>query len=536
MERWDREPCCLCRLRRTVAPSLLVVTLGLAGGAPTQALHLPVEEYVLENGLKLLVLPRHEVPQVACRITFRVGSVNERAGTTGLSHFLEHMMFKGTSRIGVKDMARDRELMTQLDAIVDQIKALRSRLSVADLTACRTYLGNPVGSHPKGWETYRKVRAASERMEALRTKQDKNLVSEELWNLYQRAGGTDLNAETGHDWTGYRVKLPAGMEELFFWLEADRMENAVFRQFYPEKEVILDERNQTTEGTPAGRFFERLTGVFHEAHPYRYPIVGYEADIRRITREDLYRHYRTYYRPNNAIVTIVGDVDPASVRQLADRYFGGMAPGPPVQLPDTCEGGDLGVKRLEAEAHAADQVVIFFHTPPEGHPDSLSLDVAAGVLTGASGRLNRRLVLGEKVAVLVVAWNYTRTYAGEFGLYAVAAPGADLKTIEELLLEEIENLRRTPPSDEELARGKLTIEARFVRRLETLTGTASLLAGAEAVTSWRDLVTYIPRLQAVTPEKVVDAVTMYLGDVRTVGVLRRKEAPGTASAHGAGHK
>ena len=493
----------------------------LTAALPAADVALPVQEYRLENGLTLLVLPRRHVPQVVCRITYRVGSVHERSGITGISHVLEHMMFKGTARIGVVDADRDAALMAGIDALVAEYRRRADAMPREALDACRRYEETPQGDPPEAWRAYEEMRAVFERLKAARAQQDENLKPEELWELYRAAGGTEINAGTGHDATSYFLKLPAGMEELFFWLESDRMEHAVFRQFEPERDVIIEERRQRIDDAPGGRFNERLNGIFFEAHPYRWSIIGYEDDIRRVTREDLERHYRTYYRPRHAFITIVGDVEPARCLELTRRYFGSLHSGPDVPAPAIGLPEDLGEKRLEAEAPAPDRVLFYHHTPPEGHPDSLPLDVAAEILSGASGRLHRRLVLEERAAVRTGAWNWTRRYAGVFMTYALAAPDADLKRIETLLDEALASLATAPPDDEEIQRAVLGFEAQFVKQLETLMGTSELIAHAHTVTSWRDIETYLLRLRRVTREDIVGAVRKHLSGARTVGVLRR---------------
>ncbi len=493
------------------------------------SIDLPVREYRLHNGLKLLVLPRHHVPQIACQITYLVGSAYEKPGITGISHFLEHLMFKGTERIGVKDLEKDRRLRAELDRTAGRISKLRAQLGEGALKACLLYEREKKGSAPEGWETYLALKKLGERMAQLRKEQDQNIISEELWKRYQQIGGTEMNAQTGYDYTRYYVKLPAGTEELFFFLESDRMENAVFRQFYPEKEVVLQERNQRVDGTPTGRFYERLQSIFFEAHPYRWPVIGYPEDVRAMRREDLRAHYRRYYRPNNAILTLVGDIEPDRALALAERYFGPIQPGPAVERPRIYSVPDLGIKRIEVSAAAQSRVIVLFHTPPEGHPDSYALDLAAGVLDGTVGRLHRRLVLKEKAAIRTAAWNWTRKFAGEFGVMAFAAPGADLSRIEELLLEEVQRLAERLPADEELRRSRLQAEAQFVHELERLMGSADLISRAEALTTWRDVERYLGRLEEVTAERVAAVVKRYLSGERTVGILKRKEKPSRAA-------
>jgi predicted Zn-dependent peptidase len=511
------------RWRAAATAALLALACAAVRGADAaaQALDLPVKEYVLPNGLKLLVLPRTHVPQVVCRITYRVGSVNERPGITGISHILEHMMFKGTEKIGVTDAGKDRDLMTRIEALMARIRPLQAALAPEDLAACRAYEKDKRGAPPAAWPRYEELNSAMAEFAQLRQAQDANLIPEELWEVYRKAGGTDLNAATGNDATNYYVKLPAGMEELFFWLESDRMASAVFRQFYPEIGVIREERRQRVEDAPTGRFNEQLNALFFEASPYRWPVIGYDEDIARVTPADLAAYFDIYYRPNNAHVTIVGDVDPDACARLAEKYFGRIGRGKDVPAPPLASPRQVGVSRLEAEARAPDRVVVYYHTPPEGHPDSLALDCAAETLNGPTGRLHRALVLRDKLAVRVMAFNMTRKYGGLFGVIALAAPGADLGKLEAAVLAEAASLGERPPDDAELARAKIGFEAQFVKQLETLMGTASLLADGEAATSWRDVTTYLTRLSGITAQHVADNAKKYLGPVRTVGVLRR---------------
>ena len=268
-------------------------------------------------------------------------------------------------------------------------------------------------------------------------------------------------------------------------------------------------------------FAERLTALFFGAHPYRWPVIGYDEDIARVTPRDLAEHYGTYYRPNNAHVTIVGDVDPAACIALAAKYFGRIPRGPDAPPPPICNPRGVGETRLRAAAPAPDRVIVYYPTPPEGHPDSLVMDCAAEVLNGSAGRLHKTLVLEAKLAVRVMAYNYTRRHAGLFGLTAIAAPGADLAKLEAALLAQADDLTKNPPDAAELARAKIRYEAHFAKQLETLMGTAELIADGEAATSWRDVATYLPRLSRVTAEDIAGGARKYLGSERTIGVLTR---------------
>ena len=261
-----------------------------------------VIEHTLDNGLKLLMVERHEVPRVVCHIYFKVGSVYEHPGITGISHFHEHMMFKGTRMMGVTDYEEDRALDEKIDALMDKIYEEKYRKRD----------GN-------------KEKIASWQAEAdrLMEKEKQYIIKDDLWEYYMKNGGTGLNASTGQETTGYYVTLPSNKVELQMLLESDRMVHPVFREFYSEKEVVREER-RLSENRPGYFFREQLNATFYAASPYAWSVVGWDVDLRKVTRQDMIDYNRKYYVPNNAVAVYVGDIDPDEIIALADRYFGSI--------------------------------------------------------------------------------------------------------------------------------------------------------------------------------------------------------------------
>src|SRR5690606_5061041 len=200
-------------------PAMKRIALALAvlaaahGAAPAQAPSAIKPEYaVLENGMKVILYPDRQAPTVACRLFYVTGSVHEHAGTSGIAHLLEHMLFKGTKKVGVKDVEKDAEYVQRIDALMARRRTLAPKDSLEDKALMRRY-------------------------DSLITEQRKLLIKYELWEAYEKAGGTGLNAFTSDLMTAYIVTLPKNKVDLFLWLEADRMQNAVLREFYSERDV-----------------------------------------------------------------------------------------------------------------------------------------------------------------------------------------------------------------------------------------------------------------------------------------------------------
>lgn len=485
---------------------LLVLLLGAAAApaaGPAEdpfSIDLDVREATLENGLRVLLVPRPGDPRVACRVVYGVGSVNERPGITGISHLLEHMMFKGTERIGVKDAAADREMIARIDAAHAAWKAARAK-DGADAAA-----------------------TARASFDAL-VRQEKELIEkDELWRLYTTAGATGLNAFTSQDITAYIVTLPANRVELFFWLEADRMANAVMREFHSEREVVKEERRLRTVNTPTGPFEETLNALAYTAHPYRWPVVGWMSDLDAITRRDLDEYRAKYYTPRNAVVCLAGGLDADRCLKLAKRYFGGIPAGPEPPRPATVEPPQEGRRRLDATARAAPQVRILWHVPAFDHPDLPALEVLAGILSGETGRLSDRLVRELGIARSARADVDRQLYPSLFSMSATAAGDVDPETLLPALGMEVRRLKNEAPGAEEVERARNQIAARSVRSLRRVGWLSVGLAAAELRGNWRDVVEYPKKVLAVTPEDVRRVAKTYLVDENsTVGVLRRAE-------------
>jgi predicted Zn-dependent peptidase len=467
------------------------------------SLKLDVKEHIFENGLKLLMLEKHDVPIVCLRINYKVGSVDEQPGITGVSHLFEHMMFKGTKIFGTRDYHTEKPLLDKEDELVVLISTERNK-DIPDS---------------------KRLESLKTELEEVRKKLRDLVVKDELFALYLRHGGAGLNAATGTDGTYYFCDLPANKLELWAFIESDRMKNLVLREFYSERDVVLEERRLRTENSPFGLLMEQLRAVAFNAHPYRWPTIGWRSDIENITKEETAEYFRRYYTPNNAVIVMVGSFNPDDAIQLVDQYFGdipGQSSPPEVK---TVEPEQRGERRVEIEFESNPYLAISYHVPAIGHPDLYALYVLGSLLSdGRTSRLYRSLIEDKRVAVMAHAFCKISKYPDSFVF--IAAPRAPHTTedVESAFYEEIEKLKITPPSDWELQKIKNQLEAEFIRGLNSASGLANEIGHFEVLSDWRYINTFMDKLAQVTAEDIVRVTEKYLTKKnRTVATIVKKE-------------
>ncbi len=505
--RWGRWLAC-CRLLRPLAFFLalaLVAARGVVGQEPS-GLDLPVVRHELDNGMVFLILPRPGPPTVAFVTHYDVGSVNEALGRTGIAHMLEHLLFKGTTSIGTRDLERELALLRQQDAVHDSILAERARLGMADTA---------------------RIGRLTAQLEGLGEQARAYVVSNEYDEILTRHGARDMNALTSHEATKYYVQLPSNKLQLWFALEADRMQNPVFREFYAERDVVAEERRTRLETTAGGALAEAFYATAYHVHPYRVPVAGYMSDIQTYTREKVEAYYRAYYGPNNAVVAVVGDVDPEEAIRYAEAYFG---PIPPREEPVPVlaeEPEQRGQRRVEVVFDAQPELMIGWHVPAADHEDMPALSVLSSILAGGrTSRLHRRLVQDERLALGVGAG--IGPGCGYPLLFIITAQPRQPHTVRELeaaIYEEIHRIQDTPPTAEEIRRVVNQIQAGEIRRLQSYLGLAFQLAESEVYNDdWRETFRTWRDYLDVTPDAVQRTARTYFQPTnRTVGWTRRPD-------------
>ena len=264
-----------------------------------------IKEIRLDNGLRIFVLERHSCPTFAALYQFNVGSAMDPKGKSGIAHLLEHMMFKGSKTIGTLDAQREAELMAQQTDLWRQLRAEEDRQD------------DPFNRAPE------KIAQLKERIHEIATEHKKLIVQDEYDEIMQRAGSQGSNAFTSADTTTYFVELPSNRLEFWFRIEeSDRLMNAVFREFYSERDVVSEERREKTETSPGGLILEARRSLLFTAHPYGNPVIGWPSDIGRLTEQDARAFFTTHYSPSNCFMVLVGDVKASDVERLAKHYLG----------------------------------------------------------------------------------------------------------------------------------------------------------------------------------------------------------------------
>jgi len=470
-----------------------------------------VVEFVLDNGFTILVIERQDTPLAFCNVYYNVGSVRERPGITGISHLLEHMMFKGTKTMGVKDYAEDL-------AINNQINDLSLKLY-----------------HEKFWKFHPDLDVVT-KLEAeialLLEREKEYLIKDEYWGTALREGATFVNASTSQDWTGYYLTLPANKVELQMVMESDRMVNAFFREFYTEKEVVREER-RLSENSPGFFFTEHVLSTFFTASPYSWHVLGWDADLQKLTHEDLIRYYKKYYVPNNALAVYIGDVDAKQVIELARKHFGHLPRGEAIEPVRTVEPLQHCEKRLYDHQAQKNKVTMLYHIPRLAHEDTPVLKVLGQVLSGKSGRLTKRLVEKEKVATTVSVLVDSLFFDGAFEVTAELRQesGRSLSDLEQMMTEEINKCAENVLSDEEVAMAKNQIISSFLRSLRKPWVIVQHLASYQFATgSWRNLQLYLDDLENVSAAEILEVSQKYFPrNNRLVGIEKTKNEENVSS-------
>ena len=360
--------------------------------------------------------------------------------------------------------------------------------------------------------------------EHLMFKRTRNMASEMFDRLTEDVGGQN-NAFTAEDMTGYQSEVPSNHLERLLWAEAERLAHLQVDQasFESERKVVIEELRQRVLADPYGRLFHALAPQCFERHPYQRPVIGSEADLNAATLDDVRQFHATYYRPDNAVLIVVGDFEPAQLDGWVDRYFAPL-PRPATIIPrvTAVEPPRLRDSRVEILAPNVPlpAVALVWKGPPAAHPDAPALELASALLSaGDSSRLNESLVYRTQAAQAAGFAVELYADAGMLAAYAIAASGQPLRKLESALMAQITALARGPVNAAEMAkvRTQLLTGALLARQtpqgLADAIGRAALLQGDAADANQR-----IARLQAVQVADVRRALERHVLQARRVSI------------------
>ncbi len=474
--------------------------------AAAQDIEERVIEHTLDNGLKLLMMERHTAPIIAPYIIFKSGSVDETSDSRGIAHMLEHMLFKGTKTIGTKDYEAEKVVLDEIDQIGDALDAERAKGAQAD------------------------KEKVAQLEDALKAKQEEHkqwIVRGEYEAIYSRNGSAGFNAGTSNDYTIYTVELPSNKLELWAMLESDRLKNHVLREFYTEREAVMEERRMRFDTDPEGKLYEQFIAAAFTAHPYRLPVIGWPSDISMLNRGKAEEFFRIHYAPNNFVIVIVGDIHPPEVIQLIKRYFGDIPSQPLPDAVTTVEPVQAGERRIEVEFDAEPQLMIGYHKPTLPAFDDYVLDMISAALSqGRTSRLYKNLI---ETGIAVSAdssngWPGAR-YDNLFVIEGAPRAPHTPAEFEAAVYAELEKLKTEPMEEKEFNRLLKQIDADFIRALSSNAGMASKLANYEAIAgTWRYVLGWRETMHKIKPEDIMRvAQTYFTKSNRTVATLVKKQ-------------
>ena len=493
-----------------------------------------IQELVLDNGFRVLVVEDHRVPRVAASLWYRVGSIAEAQGEHGAAHFLEHMVFQGTTSVGTKDFAAEvpilREIYETEQRLVEIWNGERNRLRERD-----------VFYDELEWPTTSRMDEVRQRLYEL---EDEDSEYRDFWAEYKwylRHGAlmqhTDpVPATTFKEHIKIDIDLPKENLELFFRLEADRMVNAVFRGWEAQRFTVLEQR-LNRQGRAATRFdYEALDGVTFVAHPVAHPAGGHLRDFAYFNRADMLRMYDAYFVPNNARLVLVGDLTLSQVRPLAERYFGRLRKGaePPTRMDYEAEPVPGGAIRLDWMEPLDARVFVRYRIPGVGHPDRPVFDTIAALLTGPHGMIDTGFTAGSDGDALMQQVDFGVSVPRVGVPYVISIVGSgrrddDLPAIERAILQAVENLRQGRIDASALERARKHMRLGWDHLRSDRASLASVLGSFDVMDSWKVLRSHMEARETSSAEDVRRVAERYLVPFNRVIATSRQRPLAQAS-------
>jgi predicted Zn-dependent peptidase len=467
----------------------------------------------LPNGLTLIICERPEAPVFSFFTMVDAGSAQDPMRETGLAHMFEHMAFKGTETIGTTDYAAEKPALEKVEATYDAYIAERDKTVGRD--------DQKLQQLEKAWKD-----AIAEA--------DKYVVPNQFGKIIEQSGGQDLNAFTDYDETAYHYSLPSNRLELWAYLESDRFLHPVLREFYKERNVVIEERRLRTDSNPIGRLLEQFNAAAFEAHPYHRPTVGWMADLNYFSATDAKKFFDHYYVPANMVVAVAGDIKAAEVMPILEKYFGRL---PDSQKPDettTTEPPQNSERKVVLKEKTQPLYLEGYHRPDYRTKDDAVYDAITDLMSeGRTSRLYRALVRDKKIASFSAGFSGLpgTKYPHLFAFYAFPLPGHTPQEVADAIHAEIERLKKEDISDDELKMIKTRSKANLIRGLADNEGLATQLATYQTrYGDWRELFRSVDRIDQVTKADIRRVANETFTDTnRTIGIIETSTGAGQGS-------
>ena len=415
----------------------------------------------------------------------------------------EHMAFKGTDQIGTTDYAAEKPALAKVET------SYAAYIKERDKTVGRD--DAKLKQLEKDWKD--DIAAA-----------DKFVKSNEFGKTIEQNGGEDMNANTSYDETAYHYSLPENRLELWAYLESERFVHPVLREFYKERNVVIEERRLRTDSNPIGRLIEQFTAEAFEAHPYHRPTVGWMADLNSLSATEAQQFFDKYYVPSNMVVAVAGDVKSAEAMPVLEKYFGRLAVRPQPDESTTTEPPQNSERKVVLKEHAQPLYIEGYHRPDYRSKDDAIYDAISDLMSeGRTSRLYRSLVRDKKIASFSAGFSGLPgvKYPHLFAFYAFPLPGHTTQEVADGIHAEIDKLKKEDITDDELKMIKTRTKAGLIRGLADNEGLATQLATYQTrYGDWRELFRSVDRIDQVSKadiRRVANAI--FVDTNRTVGII-----------------
>lgn len=480
-----------------------VLVLIFAGTARAYDLEKDVVEFKLPNGMRWLLVERRQAPVFSGVVMIRAGGADEEEGKTGLAHMFEHMAFKGSSKLGTKDFAKEKPILEEIERVGGELTA------------------ESIRPKPDG----KKVEELSSRLKALQDEASKYQIKNEVWEVMGRNGAADLNAYTSKDVTAYHASMPINRLELWMDVISQMVADPVYREFYTERSVILEERRGGIDNDPDGKMSELIGETAFQKGPYRWPVIGNAKDVAGLTIADARAFHNECYVAPNMVGVLAGDLKMDEAKNLIRKYFGSIPSSKTPLEKERLANRGGAEKRFGFDALPA--AALAYHKPTLPNPDEFVFDVIDVLLcSGPTSRLEKRLVYDEKSARDI---SCSDSYPGSrlANLMLIWMEPNRPHGPDELITkveEELERIKNEPISDEELSRVRTKVTAGMLYSLERNLGLAMSLAEFETVfNDWRLISKYPKLIEGVTKEEIMRVAKKYFPKEEAVKVVRVRD-------------
>jgi predicted Zn-dependent peptidase len=459
----------------------VVLVSPAARGQDLKSFEQRITTKVLPNGLTIIICERHEAPVFSYDTFVDAGDVNDPSGDSGLAHMFEHLAFKGTSEIGTKDYAAEKVALEKVEAANNAYEA--------------EYL-KPVGRSEQKLAELKKAFLAAQ------ADAEQYVIPNQFTEVAEENGAHDLNAETGLDDTQYFWSMPENRLELWAWMESDRLADTVPREFYKERDVVMEERRMRVDSDPIGRLVEQFVATAYVAHNYGRSSIGWPSEVSQITATEAMAFHRKYYIGGNVVVAVVGDVDAKTAMPMLEKYFGRVPGGPKPEDMTTVEPKQFAEKSVVIREQTQPFYIEGYHRPSYRDPDDAVYDAISDIMSnGRVSRLYRSLVEQQQIAAEAEGFSPFPgdKYPSLFAFYAVPLPGHTPAEMRDAIHKEIEKLKTTDVTDAELQMYKTRARADLLRGLADNQGLANSLAEYQTrYGDWRELFLQLDRVDKVT--------------------------------------